>query len=131
MRSHADCTLYTPVDKPGDNLASHFDLSWLNRRISRGTKSYRCLLSHVYYFRLAALCLKKMYPDSMFAESDAGSDVGLHGTAIVIMHFANCFMLGMMCVPAEDDIGAFFVGIFYRSFSDGMNRPGVVFAIVF
>ena len=37
----------------------------------------------------------------------------------------------MMRVPTEDDMGAFFVGIGYRSFSNDINSPSVMFAIVF
>ena len=88
-------------------------------------------LIHGYYFYLAVICFEKMNPNAIFAEGDAGYDIGLHSAAIVVIDFANFLVLRMMRVPTEDDIGAFFARVSCGAFSDGIDSPHVMFAIVF
>ena len=52
------------------------------------------LLSHVYYFSFAVLSRRKMNPDTLFAQGDAGYPIGLHGgriRVVVNIRFARCF----------------------------------------
>ena len=89
------------------------------------------LLSHVYQFRCAVIFLKKVNPETLFAQRNAGPDVRLHRTAIVVVNVTNFLVLRMMGMPTKDYIGLLFVGISCCVFSDAINRPCVVFAVVF
>jgi hypothetical protein len=98
---------------------------------ANGCVWFLVVISDVNYFGFVAIAVKKMNPDTMFANSDTGSYVGLHSAAVVVINFANFLVLRMMRVPAEDDIGSFFSGISCGAFSDRINSPCVMFVVVF